>query len=49
MAIFMNMETIGTLHNSLVAITTRKHDLFDWKIKPKTSYFDIWSIWTRPT
>ncbi len=24
--------------------TTRNHDLFDWKTKPRTSHFDIWSI-----
>jgi hypothetical protein len=25
-------------------IITINHGLFDWKIKPKTSHFDIWSI-----
>jgi hypothetical protein len=28
LATFTSMETIGTLHNSLVAVTTKKHDLF---------------------
>ncbi len=40
-------------------ITTRNHSLFDWKTKPKTNHFDIWSInhlvildksiWRHPT
>jgi hypothetical protein len=24
---------------------TTNHGLFDWKIRQKTSHFDIWSIW----
>jgi len=28
LATFISMEIIGTLHNSLVVFTTKKHDLF---------------------
>ncbi len=33
-----------TLSNHGVPITGRNHGLFDWKIRPKTNHFDIWSV-----